>query len=158
MTAAPLMHDIPNAPVQRVMLTLMGSFVAFMVPFDLWRGVWPFNILTPIFAILILLGMGLGAVFIYAGLFSPALEYEMTPRGILVRSKFLRGSSEIFHTVNDITGITIEKDSNTDGPDDWYAVIGVRGRKALRSRPFGSEMTAQSFAKEFTEALGLASK
>ncbi len=150
------MHNIPNMPVQRIMLTLIGAFVFFIVPYDLGRGIWPLNLLTPLFFILVGLGMGLGAVFIYAGLFTPSVKYEFSPKGLLEKSQYLRGNSEIFHPIGNITGISVITETNSDGPDDWYTVINIIDQKPLRSRPFGSKAKAQHHAEQFRTALGLA--
>ena len=151
-----LVHDIPNTFVQRVVFTLMGAFVFFIVPYDLGRGIWPFNLLTPVFTVFVGLGMGLGALLIYAGLISPSLEYEFSPKGLLIKSQFLRGNSQVFHPIANVTGISVIQETNSDGPDNWYAAVNITDLKPLRSRPFGSQATAQDYAAQFRAALGLA--
>ena len=156
MLTPPLVHDIPFPPVLRSMLTLMGAFLLFIVPYDLGRGIWPPNILTPVFGSMVSLGMGMGALLIFGGLFSPSMEYYFSRDGVLIKSQFLRGNSEVFHPIANISGVTHLKESSSDGPDNWYAVVNMTDRKPLRSRPFQTEPTARNVAAEFKAALGLA--
>ena len=47
MTEAPLIHDTPFPLPVRIVLCAVGVFIFVIAPYELWRGVWPLNGLTP---------------------------------------------------------------------------------------------------------------
>ena len=50
-----LVHDIYFPMALRVILGSIGAFFFCIAPYELWRGVWPLNVMSPFFGLLMLL-------------------------------------------------------------------------------------------------------
>ena len=48
-----LLHDVPFPYALRIILCCAGLFLAFIGPYELWRGVWPLNIGSAFFGMII---------------------------------------------------------------------------------------------------------
>ena len=155
MSEAVLHYDLPNPSFQRVIFTAVGLFALVICPYELWRGVWPLNLTSPFFGFNMLGGMSIGAAAIYAGLFTPAAVLKLQPGLIAVEQRWLWGPARTIIRAADIGGITVERQEQSDGPDDWYAVINLNGHPPLRSRPLSTEEAAKRQAAEFKAALGI---
>ena len=141
---APLMEPdgqtyiLPHPTFARVIMIAGGLFALIMSPYELWGGVWPVSILTPFFGFIMLGGMSVGAAFLYGGLIAPSIALRFGPGVIEVILAFLWGSSRSVIRMNDIEAFDVVENSNTDGPNDWHAVIRLKGREPLGSRPLAT--------------------
>ena len=134
-------------------MTLAGAFAVCMAPYELWRGVWPLNIATPFFGVIMLGGMAVGASFLHGGLFAPAVCLYFSPGHIEVRYDYLWGQSKESIRAENIEGFTIEEYENSDGPNCWYVRIRRRYGKSITSRPLATKEAADRQLAEFQKAL-----
>ena len=93
--------------------------------------------------------MSVGAAFLYAGLIAPSAKLRFLPGMIEVRRDFLWGSSKSVIRADDIAGIDIEERDNSEGPNDWYAVIRLKAGNPITSRPLGSKEAAERCLAEW---------
>ena len=148
-------YILPHPTVARVIMTVGGVFALIIAPYELWRGVWPVSMLTPFFGFIMLGGMSVGAAFVWAGLIAPAMRLVFSHGLLEVHWKFLFGTRRSTFRAVDIQSIDVIEDSNSDGPNDWRAVIRLAGSTPLHSRPLGTKETAEKLADTFREKLGL---
>jgi hypothetical protein len=154
MDADMLHHDVPNPLFQRVLLSGAGLFALVVSPYELWRGVWPLNLTTPFFAIIMFGGMGVGAALLWAGMFSPGIDIRMDSENLIIESRTPFGAKREIIPAQSVTAIEIEVSPSSDGPDSYHAVILTRQGRKVASRPMGSRQAADRIAEEFRSALG----
>lgn len=140
---------LPHPSFARVIMTAGGLFALIMAPYELWRGVWPLNITSPFFGFIMLGGMSVGAGFLYGGLIAPSGSMRFSPGLIEVSRSFLWGTSRTVIRIDDIERFEVEESQNSDGPNDWYAVIRLKGRQPLGSRPLATKEAAEKQLSEF---------
>lgn len=139
----------------RVVLSAVGAFLVYIVPHDLWRGVWPWNGLSPVFGAMVLAGVSGGVMAVYTALFAPALTLTFRPGVLDVGAVTPWGRRQQSLPVSSIARIGVEYITDSDGPDTWRVNISpVTGRR-LSSRSFTSEQEAESLATEMRTALGM---
>lgn len=146
---------LPHPAFARVILTLAGLFAMFIAPYELWRGVWPPNLLSPFFGFIMLGGMSVGAAFVWAGLAAPSGRLVFHDGRLEVHQTFLRGTRSWVIKAAEIEAVEVEESVSSDGPNDWYAVIRAAARDPIRSRPLGRRAAAEELAGVFRSKLGL---
>lgn len=146
-------YILPHPMFARIIMIAGGLFALVMPPWELGRALWPVNALTPFFAIIVFGGMSVGAAFLYAGLIAPSASLRFYPGMIEVRRDFLWGSSKSVIRTDDIAGFDIKESTNSDGPNDWYAVILLKAGNPIMSRPLGSKEAAETCLAEWKACL-----
>lgn len=144
---------LPHPAAVRVILTLAGGFVLVVAPMGLWRGVWPINLTTPFFAVLLIGSMSVGFAFVAAGLLAPSGRLHFAPRRIEVTRAYPWGQSTHIIRADEIEAFDVEEQATSDGPNEWYAVLRLAGRPPIRSRPLGTRAAAERQLAEFRAAL-----
>lgn len=144
---------LPHPTWVRIVLTLAGAFVLVVAPMGLWRGVWPLNVTTPFFAALLFGSMAVGAAFVSGGLLAPSVRLRFGPGRIEVDRSYPWGSSGQVIRSDEIEEFAVEEQTTSDGPNEWYAVLRLRGRPPIRSRPLGTRAAAEGQLGEFRTAL-----
>lgn len=148
-------YVLPHPAFKRVILTLAGLFALIIAPYELWRGVWPPSVLSLFFGFIMLGGMSVGSVFVYAGLAAPSGKLVFRDGFLEVHQVFLRGTRSRFISAADIEAVGIEESVSSDGPNDWYAVIRAASHDPIGSRPLAKRESAEELAEVFRRKLGL---
>jgi hypothetical protein len=146
---------LPHPPFARVMLTLAGVCALVLAPYELLGGVWPLNVTSPFLGFIMLGGMSVGAVFVFAGLAAPSTKLIFCGGCVEVERHNLWGTSRIIIRAAEVAAVEVCESESTDGPNDWHAVIRVSGQKPIRSRPLGTKAAAEALAEIFRRKLGL---
>lgn len=146
---------LPHPMFARVIMTVGGLFALILPPWELGRALWPINLLSPFFAIIVFGGMSVGAGFLYAGVMAPSARLRFAPGMIELTRSFLWGASKTVVRATDITSFSVVERASSDGPNDWYAVITLRDGLELPSRPLGRREAAEKLLDEFRQALQL---
>ena len=120
---------LPHPAVARVIYTIVGLFALVMPPCELLRGVWPLNFATPFIGFIMLGGMSVGAVFVYAGLAAPSAKLVFHEDYLEVHRKYL-------HTTRS-------------------SIIRAAGHDPIGSRPLGRQSAAEELGEVFRSKLGL---
>lgn len=155
MSGSELHYDLPNTNFQRAIFTVAGLFALIICPYELWRGVWPLNFTSPFFGFIMFGGMSVGAGIVYAGAFTPSVDYRFSRGFLVVDWRYLWGGTRQTLRAADIMAITVERREQMEGPDDWYAVIKLTAGRPLWSRPLSTKEAAERQAAEFRLALGM---
>jgi hypothetical protein len=155
MSKNPVVHEIQIHIVQRVIMTAGGLFALIMTPLELGRAIWPLNIGTPFFALIIFGGMSIGATFIYGGLVAPSVKLVFRHGKLTVEKRFLWGTRATVIALRDIKSITPIGRTDSDDGETWVVEIAMSAGRKLGSRRFETEETARQYAAEFRKALGL---
>jgi hypothetical protein len=148
-----LVHDIYFPMALRVILGSIGAFFFCIAPYELWRGVWPLNVASPFFGMLMLAGMGGGVAALSAGLLTPQQRMVFSRGWFQVEQAFLWKTDVKCYDTERVDGIVVMRDENMEGPDSWFAVVQLVNGDSYRSRPFETEVTAQKHAADFRRAL-----
>lgn len=144
---------VPFPGFVRLILVAGGAFALVMAPYELWRGVWPMNVTSPFFGIIILGAVGVGAAAVVAGLFAPAVRLRFLPGMIEVTQTNPWGESSWLVRAGDIEAFTVEEHESSEGPTTWCAVIRWSGGRPIRSRELSSREAAERQLAEFKAAL-----
>ena len=143
---------LPYPLIARVIATCAGAFALFIAPYELWRGVWPLNLTTPFFAFILVGGMSVGANFVWAGLAgsSAVLRFEIGSIELETRNVWGKTSRRIH--ADEIAAFEVKEQQNSDGPNDWYAVIRTTSGSPIASRPLSTREAAERQLAEFQRA------
>ena len=155
MDDAPLTHDVPFPMPMRVVLCAVGAFLLYIVPHDLWREVWPWNGLSPVFGAMVLAGVSGGVMAVYTALFAPALTLTFRPGVLEVGTVTPWGRRRQRVPVSSIAGIGVEHVTDSDGPDTWRVTISPSAGPRLSSRSFTSQQEAEDLARALRAKLGM---
>jgi hypothetical protein len=144
---------LPHLGISRIIFGGAGLFALIIAPYELWRGVWPLNVTSPFFAFIMFGGMSVGAAFVYAGFIAPSAKIVFQNGIIKLERHFLWGATTQVFCKEDVESITTIRNAQMEGPDDFYAVINVKGAPPLNSRPLATEAAAKELAAEFERVL-----
>lgn len=128
-TAAILDSDLPlirrgfGWPT-RVLFVAFGVFIAFMPAWELGRGLWPFNIATPVFAIIIVSATGVGIRFIAGGLSGWGDAWRYAPGAIVVHRSAWGSDSTMRLSVTNVATVEVRKlEDAGHGEPEWQVVL-----------------------------------
>ncbi len=150
-----LLHDVPFPKVLRIGLCAAGVIVVFLVTYELWRGVWPLNLTSPFFAIIVFGGWLVGFAVFLAGLLTGPKIYEFRLGEFTVSETLFRRTKRKSYPVAEIANLKTITDTSSDGPDVYYVEITTTSGAIHKSRMFDTVVTARKFEAEFRRALGL---
>jgi uncharacterized membrane protein len=155
MKIEPIVHEVPFPIFMRVIMCAIGSVPLVMGPYELWRGVWPINVTTPFFGLMIVASLMAAAVMIGTGLFKPNSRLTFSP-GLMVVEERFPFNSRISKVVNsEIVSIAPLRVEQMEDGDVWPVEITLKSGKRFNSLRFDSEATAKKHADEFKQALGI---
>ncbi len=146
-------HEIPFPKVIRVMLFLAGAAACGLTVFELGRGVWPLNVLSPFFGFMILGGCFVGGAFMAGAISGPSVMMTFSPGQLTVTKRWPWGAAVERHAASQIRGMDVVIDTSTDGPDEWFVAITLDWGPRLTSRRFGSQAAALAEMAAFEAAL-----
>ena len=139
----------------RAILFAVGAFAIVMPTWELWRGVWPPNLMSLFFAGLIAGGWFVGFGALSAALFGASGKLVFRPGELVVHEMYLRSRRLRVFPSTSIDDISTRILNGGDGPDQWEVQIATASGEIFRSRAFETETTAQKWAQEFRRVLGL---
>ena len=146
---------LPHSAAARVIWTVTGLFALVMPPYELMRAVWPLNIATPFAGFIMLGGMSVGAVFLWAGLAAPSAKLVFHQGFLEVHRKYLHTKRSSVIRAEEVEAIVVSESPSSDGPSGWHAVIHAAGHDPVSSRPLASRAAAEVLAEIFRSKLGL---
>jgi hypothetical protein len=140
-----LRHEIPVHPVLRLVLMAVGLFVVAISMRELHRGVWPLNITSPLFVLIIVGAFAVGVPAFLAGLTGYAMAWRVAPGRIDIdRRNPFRARRDSF-TPYEIAGFAVRERTSSEGDSTWVVAMTTTGGARYETRDFGSEQTAQRF-------------
>lgn len=144
-------HVVPMHLAFRIMLVIFGAFAIIAATLSLWRGVWPLNITSPFFLMLIVGACAVGGPMALAGITAPSVRWtvERDRVRILLTSPF--GEKTVDLRRSDIAAFEIreyeEEDANT-----WAVELLTHGGQRFPSRRFGSKAYAEGIRTKMLAA------
>ena len=145
----------PHPIAVRVIWTLAGLFALVITPYELLRGVWPLNLMTPFLGFIMLGGMSVGAVFVWAGLGAPSVKLTFHEGQMEVERQYLWRTRRSLIRKSEISSVDVCESVSSDGPNDWHAVIRAAGHDPIGSRPLATKAAAEKLAEVFRFKLGI---
>lgn len=153
MSEPAFVHEVPFPLFQRIIFFAFGLVPTIMAPYELWRGVWPPNMFSPFFGLLIFAGMSIGLALLQASLFGASAVMEFSPDHLAILERTPWSRRQSVYDCEAIADIGIVRNTSSDGPDDWSVEILLHNGRKLGSRPFGTEERAAQEALAFRTAL-----
>lgn len=151
----PLLIARPLAIGARLVFIAIGAFVILVTLWELGAALWPPNLFTPFFGIIV----G-GAWFVGGGVLTAALKGEdqrwrFEPGRIVVERRVWSKLTENMVTGEDIANIVVIHDASNDGPDTWFVRLQLKGGTDFDTQEFGSPAYAEKIAAQIRRHLGL---
>lgn len=128
----------------RIGLGAVGAFIAFMVTKDLWRGVWPLSILTPLFLIILGGGTLVGVTLIAAMIWGPDERWAFAPGTVTITRSLRKFRSEKTYTATDILSADVAVNPSDGGPDTYELLVKLTMGKTLCSPNFAQSDRAEA--------------
>ena len=150
-----LRYELPHSIFLRAILVIFGLIPLTLAPYELWRGVFPFNITTPFFCFIMIGGMSIGAAFLFAGLIAPSGLLILSKGLLVVERSYLWGKSRQIVPIADVEKLAVEISESSDGPDTFLAVIILKSGQILRSRHLKTCLAAETQVAQFKQYLGM---
>lgn len=154
MDAEELTHEVPFPLFLRGMFLAIGIFAIVLPAWELWRGVWPPNIFSPFFALIIAGAWSVGGAAVWAAVFGASATMVFRRGQLEVRELYLRSKRTRQFGLAEIGTIATEINRDSDGPDTWQVHIRMRNGEIFSSRNFDTEATARKWEAAFRGALG----
>jgi hypothetical protein len=108
----------------RVGCVLAGAFAVVMPLWELGRGLWPLNIASPVFAIIVGGAGYVGVQFIRAGLSGWGDEWTYPPHTVLVQRRAWGRLTTTRLTRTNVAAIEVRRSEDSDQDDaPWQVVI-----------------------------------
>lgn len=107
----------------RVLLIAFGVAAIGLPLWELGRGLWPLNIATPIFAVIIGGGATVGWFFILAGVRGEGQRWSFPPRTVVVHRSGWRSERETRLMAKDLVAVEVRRSDMSEGPDTWCVVL-----------------------------------
>lgn len=128
-TATVLESDLPLVrrefpwPI-RVGCVLAGAFAIGMTLWELGRGLWPLNIASPFFAVIVGGACYVGVQFIRAGLSGWGDTWTYAPHAIVVQRRAWGRSTSTRLSATNVAAVEVRRSEDSDHDDaPWQVVI-----------------------------------
>lgn len=141
-------HRIPVPLALRLFFVAAGLFVIAVATFELHRGVWPPNITSPFFLLLILGAWSVGGPVAWAGLTGAAVLWIVGPGRIVIERKrpFLRHRHDVFSEGDGMRLDVVEMEA-MEGDSTWSVVLTARNGRRFETREFRTQVAAERLLK-----------
>ena len=143
-----LHHEVPQPLPLRVMLVTVGVFTMSVPVWELWRGIWPLNLTTSFFALILAGAWTVGGALIFAGLFGQAVSWCVTPGLIEINTRTLFRTQGFRYRPADIEDFAIMQIERDSGPDTWSVVMTARDGRRHETRSFENRTDAERLKDE----------
>lgn len=142
MSGQPFRIEMPEHPVVRILFIAFGIFIIGISIYELGRGVWPLNVTSPFFLLLILGACTVGGPTILGGLFGWSTTWDIAPGLITIsqRNPFQRKMVRLRRS--DVLGLQVVERESSEGENTW-AVQLTTSTDRFRTYDFSTRMAAE---------------
>jgi hypothetical protein len=123
-----IQHHARGAPIEvstylpgvlRIALAVIGAGVCILLVWELWRGLWPPNVFSLFFAVIVFGGVSVGLTFVAGAVLAPNVRWKFTRGAVTVEAE-LNGENETHtFTRRSFSEVKIVEVSNDSGPDTF---------------------------------------
>jgi len=140
-----LRHDMPVHPALRIAFGAIGLFVIVVPLWELGPGVWPPNIASLVFLIIIGGALSIGFKLLWGALFGSAASWTIGPGRIeiVTRNPFRTGTRSF--APGDISSFDVREIEAMEGDNTWSVIMVANTGEGFDTRQFGSRKTAEAF-------------
>ena len=141
--------------VLRAVLMALGLGACIWPAVSLWRGIYPFNVLSPFFLVIVVGAIGVGAAFVLGAIFSPETRWHLLDGKVRLDTQNLLSRRSLEITAGDVEDLavrTIEWDSRAD---TWSVSMRLRSGETFETPDYGKRAMAESKRAAIAAALGL---
>ena len=149
-----MQHNVPMHIVHRVTFVAGGAFCIIAATLSLWRGVWPLNITSPFFAMLIVGACAVGGPVFFAGLTGPSMHWVIEPGRVVITLVNPFGRREVTIHRDQLVATDIREIDSDSGPNSFAVVLKASDGATYQSRDFGTRAVAEGFRDRILERLG----
>jgi hypothetical protein len=138
-----LRHTVPTGMVMRVFLVAIGAFILIVSARELLRGVWPPNVFSLPFLLILVGALAVGIPVLLVGLLGPSLYWTVGPSRIDIESHnpFVRRHHTF--TPASVAGFALHEYDGDGGPSHWSVVMITSAGKRFETRVFGTRKAAE---------------
>ncbi|MCC0029298.1 MAG: hypothetical protein H6891_03105 [Brucellaceae bacterium] len=139
----------------RAVLIALGLAACIWPAVSLWRGLYPPNLLSPFFLVIVVGAIVVGAAFVAGAVFSPETRWRLLDGRVRLdtRNLFSRRSLEVVAgDVEELAVRTIEWDSRAD---TWSVSMRLKTGETFETPDYGKRTMAESKRAAIAAALGL---
>ncbi len=145
-------HAAPTHAVMRVFLAGAGATILVLSGRELWRGVWPANLLSLPFLLILLGAIGVGGAMILAGLFGLSLTWTIGRGRVEIEATTPFGRRRHSFSRADIAGFTLSEYEGDGGPSTWKVVMTTTAGQRFESRVFQGRTPADELKRQMEQA------
>lgn len=150
-------HEVQQPLILRLIFVVAGAFAIIISVWELWRGIWPLNVTTPFFGLIVAGAFMVGGNFILAGLFGQALSWHVTPGFVEIEARAPLRRKRVRYGLADIEGFSIREHDWDSGPATWSVVMVTRDGQRYETRSFGNRTTAEKLRSDIATLSGYSS-
>ena len=139
----------------RAVLVALGLGACVWPAVSLWRGVYPFNALSPFFLAIVAGAETVGTVFVLGAVFSPETRWHLLDGRVRLDTRNLLSRRSLKIAAGDVEDLavrTIEWDSRAD---TWSVSMRLRSGETFETPDYGKRAMAESKRAAIAAALGL---
>ena len=114
-------HALPT--VLRVVLMVFGLAIVVWPAWDLRQALWPVNVLTPFFAVIVMGAMTVGLGFLAFGVYGESIRWTYAPRTLLVHRRAWGRETVVRVGARDVKAIEVRRIDNSEGADTWLVFV-----------------------------------
>ncbi len=143
-----LIHDVPMPSFLRILLVGMGIFAVVMPALELRRGVWPLNILTPFFAVIIIGAWSVGFSALKGGLFGYMIRWHITPGMIDIKLINPFQQRHFIYKPSDVEHFSIQKHEWSERGPTWAVEMLTKNELRFETISFDTIAEAEKLKEE----------
>jgi hypothetical protein len=149
-----ILEDRIPVPV-RVVLAAVGMFFLVVPAMDLWRGVWPLNVTTPFFGLLLFGALHGGAVLAGAGFLGPVKRWTVERDSLLIEFTAHRFARTWRKHRWDVVELEVETVATDDGEPTFRVRLDDRDGRHWRSPVIRTRTGADAYRAALAARLGV---
>jgi hypothetical protein len=137
-------HVVPMPLAIRVLFTIAGLFVIVVATWELWRGVWPLNITSPFFGLILAGAYSVGGPMTFAGIAAPATTWTVRPGRIDIALKNPFDTRFRSFGPGAVAGFDYREHEWDSRSNTWSVTMKTASGETFETRDFGSKASAEA--------------
>lgn len=148
-----MLHSVPLPLIDRLIVGGAGAFILIVATLELCRGIWPVNVASAFFALLLAGAWSVGVPMLIVGVLGPSMHWLIEPGRIEVTLVNPFGRKRFSIGVSQLIAIAIREVDWDSGPATFTVQLRTTDGKTYESRSFGSRALAEAFRDRIRQRL-----